>query len=666
QLSMTSKVTYLKGLSHGVCVLIGPRQAILASAAAVSLPGRQHQAAFRQGGVGHRLRLGQQRYFSLSAARCSYGGVGGGAGGGNGSRKSGGGGGPANRGGGGGKSAGKSGGAGAAGASGGGSGGGHFSSTMQCPNCGALTISPMNASGLSVFLQCSNCQQFFLCQPEGREDAAKTADSIKEKEIPYPKKINAYLDKFVVGQSTAKRMLSVQVYSHYRRLQHHREGLILQQQQQAATSAQVGPGSLGSQLTIRDGGGGGFGGPEAFTTADLMNMTGVTSGPHGSVLGPRGGSGGGGVGSLRFSGSKSSSSSSGSGASGSSASDGASSSNGWSNSRGSDQLQSEQHRTRIDKSNILLLGPTGCGKTLLAQTLAQCLDVPFAICDCTTLTQAGYVGEDVESVVGKLLQDAGFSVERAEAGIVFLDEIDKISSRVGGMHATRDVGGEGVQQGMLKMVEGTIVNAPKGNRRERGETVAVDTSNILFIASGAFNGLAKIVRRREQQRGVGFNQPVSTGDPLTDDDKVLSRVEARDLIDFGMIPEFVGRFPVISVLHSLDAAMLARILVEPRNALISQYKLLFGMDQCNLEVTQEALLEIAQQAQRRQTGARGLRAILEALLLVPRYETPGSDVCEVRISAECARGQAQPEYIRRPSVPMDASEEPPLEQNFVK
>uniref|UniRef100_A0A1I8GCH0 ClpB_D2-small domain-containing protein n=1 Tax=Macrostomum lignano TaxID=282301 RepID=A0A1I8GCH0_9PLAT len=421
----------------------------------------------------------------------------------------------------------------------------------------------------SVFLQCSNCQQFFLCQPEGREDAAKTADSIKEKEIPYPKKINAYLDKFVVGQSTAKRMLSVQVYSHYRRLQHHREGLILQQQQQAATSAQVGPGSLGSQLTIRDGGGGGFGGPEAFTTADLMNMTGVTSGPHGSVLGPRGGSGGGGVGSLRFSGSKSSSSSSGSGASGSSASDGASSSN-------------------------------GC-------------------------------------------------VERAEAGIVFLDEIDKISSRVGGMHATRDVGGEGVQQGMLKMVEGTIVNAPKGNRRERGETVAVDTSNILFIASGAFNGLAKIVRRREQQRGVGFNQPVSTGDPLTDDDKVLSRVEARDLIDFGMIPEFVGRFPVISVLHSLDAAMLARILVEPRNALISQYKLLFGMDQCNLE-----------------TGARGLRAILEALLLVPRYETPGSDVCEVRISAECARGQAQPEYIRRPSVPMDASEEPPLEQNFVK
>uniref|UniRef100_A0A1I8IFS3 AAA domain-containing protein n=1 Tax=Macrostomum lignano TaxID=282301 RepID=A0A1I8IFS3_9PLAT len=499
----------------------------------------------------------------------------------------------------------------------------------------------------SVFLQCSNCQQFFLCQPEGREDAAKTADSIKEKEIPYPKKINAYLDKFVVGQSTAKRMLSVQVYSHYRRLQHHREGLILQQQQQAATSAQVGPGSLGSQLTIRDGGGGGFGGPEAFTTAgdSIKNALDLATSKRPrsvKVLGPRGGSGGGGVGSLRFSGSKSSSSSSGSGASGSSASDGASSSNGWSNSRGSDQLQSEQHRTRIDKSNILLLGPTGCGKTLLAQTLAQCLDVPFAICDCTTLTQAGYVGEDVESVVGKLLQDAGFSVERAEAGIVFLDEIDKISSRVGGMHATRDVGGEGVQQGMLKMVEGTIVNAPKGNRRERGETVAVDTSNILFIASGAFNGLAKIVRRREQQRGVGFNQPVSTGDPLTDDDKVLSRVEARDLIDFGMIPEFVGRFPVISVLHSLDAAMLARILVEPRNALISQYKLL------------------------RQTGARGLRAILEALLLVPRYETPGSDVCEVRISAECARGQAQPEYIRRPSVPMDASEEPPLEQNFVK
>ena len=263
----------------------------------------------------------------------------------------------------------------------------------------------------------------------------------------------------------------------------------------------------------------------------------------------------------------------------------------------------------------------------MAQTIAQCLDVPFAICDCTTLTQAGYVGEDIESVIAKLLQDAHYNVEKAQQGIVFLDEVDKIGA-VPGIHQLRDVGGEGVQQGMLKMLEGTIVNVPEKNapRKLRGETIQVDTTNILFVASGAYTGLDRIVSRRKNEKYLGFGASSSdsgagrraanqaglaevSAEVAEDDsekDAFLRAVEARDLIEFGMIPEFVGRFPVIVPFHSLSKDMLVRILTEPRNALVPQYQMLLGMEKVQLSFSQGALKAIAKQAMEKKTGARGL------------------------------------------------------------
>lgn len=319
-----------------------------------------------------------------------------------------------------------------------------------------------------------------------------------------------------------------------------------------------------------------------------------------------------------------------------------------------------------------MLGPTGSGKTLLAQTVARCLDVPFAICDCTTLTQAGYVGEDVESVIAKLLQDANNNVEKCQQGIVFLDEVDKIGS-VPGVHQLRDVGGEGVQQGLLKILEGTIVNVPEKNARKmRSESIQVDTTNILFVASGAFNGLDKIIGRRKRQKYLGFGLPSNEEpasrrkatqmelydqSPNSDSDKVheenlerdrlLDECEARDLIEFGMIPEFIGRLPIIVSFESLSEDMLVKILTEPRNALVPQYKTLLAMDKVKLEFSDEALKTIARKALEKKTGARGLRSILEKILLEAMFEVPESDIECVKIDENVILGKKPIEFIRK-------------------